>query len=141
MGNFFGFWHPISDAESAEDVGRNGTWACAILAFVVGLPTVAGSLDPAAYGAPPPLGWPAVGVLAVCGALIWLRSRAAAVCAVAAYLAGFGIGLYRGQSYFLIVVLALTALYLVHGLRGTFAYHRLVAAPAAAASGEGAPPG
>ncbi len=138
-GNYLGFWYPVTDADSAADVARNGSWACAIAAVMIGLPTVAGALSPQAYGTPPALGYVAVAMFAVLGVLTWRRSLTAAILAPALYAVTLLLGLYRGVGTLGVVILLLAALYFVHGVRGTLAWRRLEHS-AAHAQAPGPPP-
>ena len=124
-GNYLGFWYPVTGADAAADIARNGTWACVIAAFMVGLPTVAGTLNPQAYGTPRPLGYLAIALFLALAVLIWRLSLTAAIAAIALYAITLVLGLYRGVGTFGVVILLLAALYFVHGVRGTLAWRRL----------------
>ena len=123
------FWLPAADLKSATETARNGTWACVAVAFMIGLPTVAGLLSPEAYGAPPRYGAYAAALFLVLGALIWRLSFTAACAALVLWALCWPLGLFRGTTIFSGLILVAAALYLVQGVRGSYACRRLRGAP------------
>lgn len=123
-GNFFGFWYPVDDAEQAADVARNGTWGCAIIVFMIGLPTVSGALRPEVYGTPHPLGFAACAAFVMLGWLIWRLSLTAAIAAMALYAITIVLAMYKSVGILSVIIIALAGLYFVHGVRGTLALRR-----------------
>ena len=130
------FWPRVVDAESARKAANAGFSAAAIVAAVTCLVVVVGMLGKEPAG-PDALGpWALLDVAAFAGIAWGIRrlSRTAAVLGLLLFLAervyAFSTGAQTGS-----VIAVLLALWFLHGVRGTFAFHRYHAASVASAPG------
>jgi hypothetical protein len=124
-GPFKLFWPQIDDVTSARAASRLGTWACILICiFTGGMITYQIARSAPAAAGPLYSGYIDSGIFALLALGIWRMWRSAAIVSLALFIIEQVLAGMRAHVMVGLVVPVLLTLFLISGVRGTFAFRR-----------------